>query len=822
MYFAVKTMAFSHATEPFRKGTREMNCRTLSIGQTGRSLRAMVVAGVSASTLILAMPEEAAAQAADAADGGSAIEELVVTARRREERLQDVPLAVTAFTSERIDRLNLKDTSGLARFTPGLQFTDVVGGRNDRGTTRAIIMRGLNLASNSGLTAGALVFLDGAPVIGGEIGVSQDIERVEVLRGPQNVYFGRSTFSGAINYVTKPISREFSGVFSGEAGSYSTFEVNGRLDVPLIDDKLYGRVTVRSASQGGYYDNQFNPSEKLGARKTRSVAGALNFTPFEGFEAKLYGNYYENEDGVGASAVVVNGNQFNCKANPAATVNNYYCGTLPNVGGPFQIWSNTALPPTYRQFLFHPAAPSDNLNGGEFEEQFGLQRKASIVHLTMNLDLPFGITATTVSAVHHDQTQTVADNLGRDPTSVVNPLNRVFVFNGTSEFIDASHEIRFSQEPFSWLRWTAGANMIDAKQTNDNLTVTQGRTNVVPVTAVAFASFNKSETVGFFAGAYIKPLESVTISIEGRTQKDKRTVIGTARPAVKGVAEFKSTSPRVSIDYKPVPNITVYASYATGTRPGGFNTALIGQSQFVRAQILAKTGLVGDAYDEEKLTTYEVGLKGTLFGRLSGALTAYWGRLDQQQVSLGSIAYTTDAGTPLTVAVISNIGETKIHGIEAEGTFQVNDVFTLGATYAWTPTEIVTYPCVACVPFTGSQDVTGHSLNGSPERAASFAIDARDTLSGDWDWFAHADYVWREGMWVDIENLTKTDNINVVNLRAGVRNADWTLEAYVTNALDDKTLISGDRVNDNTVGTIGYKGGLPIPRMIGARARYSF
>ena len=118
---------------------------------------------------------------------------------------------------------------------PSVQFTNFAPGYfGGRLEARPLIFRGLNLANNFGVTAASLVFLDGAPLLGTELPVGLDIARVEVLRGPQSVYFGRSTLSGAINYVTKNINDKWTGNFEASEGSYNTrdFEADasGRVD----------------------------------------------------------------------------------------------------------------------------------------------------------------------------------------------------------------------------------------------------------------------------------------------------------------------------------------------------------------------------------------------------------------------------------------------------------------------------------------------------------------------------------------------------------------------------------------------------------------
>ena len=132
-----------------------------------------------------------------------ALEEIVVTARKVEENLMEVPLAVTAFSSEDLEAIDMVQLTDLQLFTPSFSFTDQAGeagARNDR-SSNSLTFRGLYLNGNVGINAGGLLFIDGAPVVGAFMPSIVDTERVEVLKGPQSAYFGRSTFLGAVNFV---------------------------------------------------------------------------------------------------------------------------------------------------------------------------------------------------------------------------------------------------------------------------------------------------------------------------------------------------------------------------------------------------------------------------------------------------------------------------------------------------------------------------------------------------------------------------------------------------------------------------------------------
>ena len=146
------------------------------------------------------------------------VDAIVVTARRRNEALIDVPLAITVISSKTLDQLGVKSTTDLANYVPGLEFNQFTQGnaRNDRGPNRTLSFRGLALGGT--VSAGASMYLNGAAVINNEVPAGMDIGAVEVLRGPQSVYFGRSTMTGAVAYRTKDIPNRFMGEAEVEVG----------------------------------------------------------------------------------------------------------------------------------------------------------------------------------------------------------------------------------------------------------------------------------------------------------------------------------------------------------------------------------------------------------------------------------------------------------------------------------------------------------------------------------------------------------------------------------------------------------------------------
>ena len=245
-----------------------------------------------------------------------ALEEIVVTARKVEENLMEAPLAISAMSAATLEKMNLTEMGEIASFTPGFHYVKQVGGgsgRNDRSAS-SLVFRGLYLGTlNREQQAGGLVFLDGSPLLGGQAPAMVDMERVEVLKGPQSAYFGRSVLSGAINYVSRNLNdEEFQGRITGSAASFDSSLVQVALEGPIMDG-LAVRVSASRDEKGGQYKNFANPDIELGGELTESFVLQVQFRPTDKLAAKLFYQQMEHDDGPPAQAALKGSTgDFNC------------------------------------------------------------------------------------------------------------------------------------------------------------------------------------------------------------------------------------------------------------------------------------------------------------------------------------------------------------------------------------------------------------------------------------------------------------------------------------------------------------------------------
>lgn len=278
----------------------------------------------------LAVPVGGQAQEEDAVEG---IQEVVVTTRRREEKLKEVPLSITAFSADTIESAGISSLGDVASFTPGLSFFNALGENLPVPVIRGIVPQDI-----FGVNAAA-IFVDGVYVSGREgLNFSQlDVERIEVVKGPQSAMYGRNAFSGAINYVTKKPTDEFEGKITGEYGNRGKQLIQGSVSGPLLGDNFFGRIAGLYDEWDGSYDNTEPGGGDIGGYRYRSLQGGLRWLPTEAIEVNT-GLYYSN-DRIDESATA--GLQTNCEDQVETTLANAenepfprlqnYCGEVPGL-----------------------------------------------------------------------------------------------------------------------------------------------------------------------------------------------------------------------------------------------------------------------------------------------------------------------------------------------------------------------------------------------------------------------------------------------------------------------------------------------------------
>ncbi len=259
-------------------------------------LKTLSTTALVTSACLLATP-----QANAAAEEGFRLEEIVVTAERRARSIQKVPIAITALQGDTLERLQISTAEDLSQYTPSLHiFAEAVG--TEFYTIRGIGRANEDLSSDSGVA----VFLDDIYISRQSAANASmfDIERVEVLRGPQGTLYGKNATGGAINIITRKPTDDFSGWASAEYGNFNRLNIEGAINGPLVDDKVFARVAFVSKNRDGIYTS-LTTGNKGNNIDTQGARGSLRFTPSDRLEINASVDWIKSEqDGVMKSVIV--------------------------------------------------------------------------------------------------------------------------------------------------------------------------------------------------------------------------------------------------------------------------------------------------------------------------------------------------------------------------------------------------------------------------------------------------------------------------------------------------------------------------------------
>ncbi|MES2033469.1 MAG: TonB-dependent receptor [Pseudomonadota bacterium] len=759
----------------------------------------------------------AAATSAFAQDTGavSELEEIVVTARKTSESLIDVPMAVTAISAAQIEERGIADVQDIASFTPGFKQQAQSVGRNDRGFKQYVI-RGIVPNSALATRQAATLFVDGAPVSGGNVAGIGEIERVETVKGPQSAFFGRSTFAGAINLVTRRPSFSWGGKVSAEVASYGTHDINGMIEGPLVEDKVSFRLSARDYSTDGAYGNVGNPGDRLGERSTQSLAATLYVEPFEGLDAQLFVVGWKDSDGPAANGQF-NSADYNC----VTPVTSYICG---GVGMPRNAtrFHQTYIEPT----AYDAVTGGKTLHGRGFINHLGLEREAWQARLLVNYELPGGYELSGTLSQSDNTWAFLVNPALKDTRNIPNPnyipgTGRVPYWYsmalGNTRDQDTSGEIRITSPQEGRFRWLAGINYTDAR--TDNLTAVFGNTGYFLATP---QTINSSKTLGYFGSVAFDFTEQLTLSVEGRYQSDELYQTTRAGTFPEYSETFDSFTPRVILEYKPVEDITIYGSYSEGRRPGEFNTIYFAQTPDVQEQISAQANVDG-VVPEDELTMVEFGVKGRfLDNRLQLMAAAYAGKWTNRHIP--NYVYFFLPGNPQqqSIQVTSANGEVDLKGFELEGSALLMDGLTMDFTFAYNDTEIVETFCTDCLLTSGDASPTGTQLPFYPKYSGTLSAQYERDILDDKKGFVRVDYIYTGKQFDTEANLAWTNESHVVNLRAGIEFDAYRVEVFATNILDEDAPTSLARSTEPVNNRQAITVSLPEPTIVGMRLAASF
>ncbi len=758
-----------------------------------------------------------------------ALDEVVVTARKSSESLINVPLAITAFTAEAIEVRGIANLDDVASLTPGLTFSNVLGDFLPapviRGVAPIDIFGELNTA----------VFFDGVFVSGREgINFNQlDLERIEVVKGPQASLYGRNAFSGAINYVSAKPGDMFKARATLTAGNRGKRLASLTLSGPIVG-RLKGRATFLHDEWDGSYKNQYSGpgrSATIGGYEFSTFNGALLWDAGAPFAAEL--GLYVSSDDVDNTATT--GLAMNCEDR---RVRDQSLGLSGSIGG-------TTYPRSSRLLNYCGKLPSIDRNAlTTMPDATGEKRHLIRGYLKLTHDLAGGTleAITGYSRVKQGYLVDGSRNTGNTvwftyqpaPLSPFplgagvfgtrsGPLKKfqtgLLQVGGVDNTFDKSQEVRFASDRGKSLRYSLGlyyyetssGSGIDGAIATSPLPADFGSfclacTSFGPTTVVDFvrdggnAVFlpwfrDPSGGAGFgaviiedasapsaFGSIEYDVTDQLTASVEARYTDEKRSFIDkntrASRENTWGLFSWRST-----LRYKPSERMTFFASLAHSEKSGDFDPTRV---RFVDNAAIEVT--VPAPFDPETLKSYELGVKAEFLDRRLGVEFDVY-QLDWSDIVIPQVISRIDGREIVSATGVNvNAGDATVKGIELALFARPLPGLELnvGASFADPTYEKAQIETFGDFPsFAPTGDVSGNQILRTSKVQANAGFQYSANTSRDNEMFIRSDVSHRGRQFADASNQTIVPAATFVNASFGLRADDWSLELWGRNLTDE-------------------------------------
>jgi iron complex outermembrane receptor protein len=771
---------------------------------TGASaLRAMLLATVTAASLL--STTGAQAQSVDAGASGS--EAIIVTARKRDETLKDVPIAVSVFNAAALERLNANNVESTLGVTPGLYL----GGNflSPSRDYRQLVIRGVG--ANSPMEPSVATFIDGvyAPALDFD-NEFLDIERVEVLKGPQGALFGRNTEGGAVNIVTrKPSLTDMHVEAQAKYSSFNTAQASASVSGPIISDVLAGSISVLMRRGDNFFKqtgtaetpaNPFFPGNdpiqryKGGVRyKTgdgdnqQTVRAKLLYAPTDTFEAILTasGSLWKGQDQapgplVSCHCYTINGDQaFENKSKSYGAsltlIKKFEAVDLTVIGG-------------FQQAISSAPFDSDGTDYrvGNFTDFHRRQSSTSVeARLSSKNDGPF------------------------------NWLGGIYLYRDTSftdrffnnNNMDAPNTVQSAQDGL----WSQQITDIARKGVAGFGQLTY---DIVPELELAVGgrySYEKAD---------VSALQRFEFPANGVSAYNPSLNYGWSDfvTPVGRKGDWSNFSPQASLRYKVTPDMSVYAAVSKGFKAGSFQTAPVRPSDVT-------------PIDPEKTTNYEVGVKGSFFnGLLNLDADVFYVKIKDQQLS--AVVYLAGAAFPTTT--INNVASSHSKGFELSADLRPMKNLTINGNVALVDSSFDNYQVLPGRDVNGDgvvngldvYDRSGQRFPSTPKWTynvgATYTVpleSSKLTFEGN---FRHVGSSYVGSASTATDPIIPVPSWNRLDASIAWNKGSWTLKAYAQNLTDNYIVLS--RYNSFNVRNLGdfIHNRVAAPRVIGGSVTFRY
>ena len=652
------------------------------------------------------------------------IDDIIVTARKRDENLQTVPASVTAITEHALRDHSIQDVNDVARFTPGLSFSQAFG----RATERPVIRGAANILAGTqfGVESGTAYFIDGQYYSGDIASLDMNrIARVEIVRGPQSALFGRNSYAGAINFITRTPGDTYAARATAEITD-KKYEIYGNVSGP-ISDNASGSISFRQYDYDGEFANAYD-GRIIGNEESFSVDARADFDFGSDISLSLRLGFTDDDDGPRPFALLKS-NANNCS--PGYRSNLYY-GSIALTDTATQAQTDAAAAYNDRTPLItartardaavtardelgdtatdiermtaqeaidtgqialnavrdtrktnlsilQPAIASSNSNShfqyycGDIEPAaqatqdltaapfIGVQRQLVTLAAIADFAIGGGHDLSLKYALRDEDRRTGLDT--QIGGLSFEPDNTFFDPDELDATRDESFEILVTSPQDQAIRWLAGAYYYTYSKDNFDYNLSDTKPGG------RFDNRNDIKNQALFAALDFDITEGFTGSAELRYAEETKTLL---ENGISTEASFDTLAPRFTLNYQINDDVFIFGGIAQGSKSGGLN------------------GVAGEArgypaYDEEEVTALEFGAKtSALDGRLQANVAVYLNDISDYQLTT-SVASPTN---PAAASIVTNQGDVEVLGIEFELNILPAENMNFGLTYAYTDAEI--------------------------------------------------------------------------------------------------------------------------------------
>ncbi len=694
--------------------------------------------------------------------------EIVVTANKRAESIQDVPISVVAVSPAAIDQAGITSTSELPQLVPGLTFNPAGEAKLNSFNIRGVGTYALTATLESSVG----VAVDGVPLarVGGSITDMVDVERVEVLKGPQGMLFGKNATAGLISIVNRrPDFGATTGALNVEYGSYNELNIDGVVNV-AIGDTAALRVAAWKYGHDGFIRGP--DGADYSQKNTYGIRTSLAFEPSDAVSITLIGQYDGRDE----------------RAN--ANTHRLFTSTTP-FGIIVENWARArGITPGPR-----------NEQGEFFATPFS---RANNYYVTGLIDAELGSGYTLSSATSY---RSVSVEGQMDPFVTSSPLLHLTRLQDREEYDQFTQELRIASPSDRPLSFVAGLfyyqfEVKDVQDQNFFGLVQPGISNFYRVNTVtdklrniaAFGELTYRLTPGF------RIIGGVRVSNDRTSATFDRARVGTDTGIIPGnvpifsyvtrPVSYDAVSYRFGAQYDVAPDIMLYATASRGYKGPGFNLT----------QSSTPAAIINDARVAPEIAkSYEIGIKSQFFDRrLTINLTAFDSTFDDFQTTVG-------LPTNPPTFVIQNAGQLKSTGVELEINARPADGLSLGLNGAYIDARYTDFDNAACyfnqptrpagTPLTpglcvgGVQTLNGWPLAVSPKWSFNASARYETPVSDDFSAFINATYSWRSSVVYEARRdpLEVQDGYGFANLNLGFKTADGNISValYVRNLFEE-------------------------------------